>query len=99
MRLHIGEAAAENRLGAVNGELFHDIHVFAAAVVTPARIALGIFIRQHRALGLQDRTRDNIFRGNELYLALLALQLVRQRCKHFWIPIHAILGKKSIFVG
>jgi hypothetical protein len=47
MRLHIGKAAAEELLGAVDGQLLGDIDELAAAVIAPAGIALGVFVGEH----------------------------------------------------
>ena len=57
VRLHVGEAAVEQLLGAVDGQLLGHVDVLAAAVVAPAGIALGVFVGQHRALRLQHRAR------------------------------------------
>ena len=55
MRLDVGEAAAEQLLGALDRQRLGDVDELAAAVVAPARIALGIFVGQHRALRLEHR--------------------------------------------
>jgi hypothetical protein len=46
MRLDIGKRAAEQPLGPVDRELLGDIDVYAAAIVAPALLALGILIGQ-----------------------------------------------------
>ncbi len=76
MGLHIGEIAGEELLGALDGQRLGDIDELAAAVVAPARIALGIFVGQHRALGLEHRARDDVLRGDQLDLVLLPMQLL-----------------------
>ena len=50
MRLHVGIIGAKERLGALDGELLDDIHVFTTAVVTLARITLGVLVGQATAL-------------------------------------------------
>ena len=55
MRLHVGEAATEQRLGPFDGEGFGDVDEFAPAVVAPAGIAFGILVGQHGARRLQHR--------------------------------------------
>ena len=75
MGLDIGEGAVEELAGALDRQSFGDIDVLAAAVVAPARIALGILVGQHRTLGVEDRARDDILRGDQLDLVALALQL------------------------
>ncbi len=79
MRLHVGEGAVEELLGAVDGELLGLVDEFAAAVIALARIALGVFVGEHRALRLQHRARDDVLRGDQLDLVLLALQLAVDR--------------------
>src|SRR5205085_9069199 len=51
----------------------------AALIVTPPRIALGIFVGQHRALRLQHRPRDDILGCDQLDLVLLPVELSRDR--------------------
>ena len=55
------------------------VDVFAAAVVAPARIALGVFVGQHRALRLQHRARDDVLRRDQLDLVLLTFQFAVDR--------------------
>ena len=72
MRLDIGKSAAEEPLGAIDRQLLGDIDKLAAAVIAPPRIALGVFIGQHRALRLEHRARDDVLAGDQLDLRLLA---------------------------
>ena len=58
-------------------QLFGDIHEFAAAVVSSARVALGIFVGQHGTLGLEHRLADKILRSDEFELSLLTFFLSR----------------------
>src|SRR3546814_13700956 len=44
MRLHVDELAVEKLARARDGELLHHVDEFAAAVVAPVRIALGILV-------------------------------------------------------
>ena len=75
VRLDVRVLGAEQLLGAVDRELLDDVDVLAAAVVALARIALGVLVRQHAALALQDRLRDEVLRGDHLQRALLAIEL------------------------
>ncbi len=52
MRLHIGMFGVEKLFGAVYGDCFNDIYVFATAVIAFAGISLGIFVSQESALCL-----------------------------------------------
>ena len=75
VRLDVGEAAVEQLAGAIDGELLGLVDLLAAAVVAPAGIALGIFVGQHRARGLEHGARDDVLRGDQLDLLALAVQL------------------------
>ena len=72
VRLDVGEAAAEQLLGALDRQSLDRVRRPAALVVAPARIALGIFVGQHRALRLEHRPADDILRRDQLDLVLLA---------------------------
>ena len=76
MGLHIGEGAIEQALGAVDGELLDHVDILAAAVIALARIAFGIFVGEQRAGGVEHGLRDDVLRGDQLDLVLLAVQLV-----------------------
>ncbi len=72
MRLHVGPVGAEQCLDAIDGELLDHVDILAAAVVTLARIALGVLVGQHGALGLHDARAGVVFRGNQLDVLFLA---------------------------
>ena len=73
MRLDVGVIGVEQLLGAVDGQLFGDIHELAAAVVALARIAFGVLVGQHRTLGLEHARAGVVFRGDQLDVIFLAL--------------------------
>ena len=75
VRLHVGELGAEQTLDPVDGQLLDDIDVLAAAVVTPARVALGVLVGQHRTLSLHHSLRGEVLRRDHLQRLLLATQL------------------------
>ncbi len=75
VRLDVGVFGTEEAFGAVDGELFHRVDIFAAAVPAFAGVALGIFVREHAALGFHDRAAGKIFRGDELDVLALPLFL------------------------
>ena len=83
--LHIGEVRAEQALEPVDGELLGDVDVFAAAVVPPAGIALGVLVGQHGTLRLHHRQRREVLAGDHLEGALLTDQLVGDRAVNFGI--------------
>ena len=76
MRLHVGVLGAEKLLGAIAGQSFHHIDIFAAAVVAPAGVAFGIFIGEHAADGLLDGGADVVFAGDQFQAILLATGFV-----------------------
>ena len=45
-----------------------DVDILAAAIVAPARIALGILVGQHRALRLEHGPADDVLAGDQLDL-------------------------------
>src|SRR6267142_3740826 len=51
--LNVGVLRAEKFLGAIDGQLFDLVGVFAAAVVALAGVALGVLIRKDRAHGFE----------------------------------------------
>ena len=63
--LHVGELALEQLAGALDGERLGDVDELAAAVIAPAGIALGVFVRHHRALRLEHGARDDVLRGDQ----------------------------------
>ena len=75
----LAKLQSNSLLGAVDGELLGLVDVLAAAVVAPAGIALGVFVGQHRALRLEHGARDDVLRGDQLDLLLLAVQLALER--------------------
>ena len=97
MRLHIGEAAVEQALGAVDRQPLGDVDKLAAAVIAAPGIALGIFVGQHRALCFEHRARDDVLAGDQLDLRLLALQFVGNRGGQFRVRIGKRIIKKARF--
>ena len=61
VRLDVGVIGAEKFFGAIDGEMFGDVHEFAAAVIALAGIAFGVFVGEHRAHGFHDGFGDEIF--------------------------------------
>ena len=76
VRLHVGERAVEELPGAGDGQALGHVDMLAAAVVAPSGIALRVLVGEHRALGFQHRTGDDVLRGDQLDPVLLAMQLV-----------------------
>ena len=76
MRLDVRPRGAEQLLRAVDRKLFHDINVFAAAIVALAGVALGMFVRENAPLRLHDRAADDVLRGDKFELCPLTVELV-----------------------
>ena len=83
--LNIGELATEQFAGAVNGQLFDHIDKLTPAVITLTGIAFGVFVGQHRALGIKNRARHNVLGRNKLDIVLLTLQLMANGDVNFGI--------------
>jgi len=69
--------------------------MLAAAIIALAGIALGIFVGQNRALGLEHSPADDVFRRNELEMILLALDLGQDGIGDFGISRRQAVIKKS----
>src|SRR6185503_6630691 len=69
------------------------VDLLAAAVVAPAGIALGILVGQHRARRLEHGARDDVRRGDQLDLLLLAVQLALQHRVDRRIGLGEALGE------
>jgi hypothetical protein len=95
MGLHVGEGAVEQALGAVDGELLDDVDILAAAVIALARITFRIFVGEQRAGGIEYGLGDDILRGDQLDLVLLAVGLVLDRAPDLGVSIFQMLGEKA----
>ena len=73
MRLHVGGLRVEQLLRAFERDALRDVDVFAATVVALARIALGVLVRQLRALRRHDRGTGVVFRRDQLDVVFLPL--------------------------
>lgn len=76
--LHVGVLGAEQGLRPLHGEPLGDVDDLAAAVVTGARIALGVLVGQRRAEGGQDGRRAEVLGGDELERRRLPVELPEQ---------------------
>ena len=83
--LHVAVLAAEELLYAAAGEVFGDIDKLTAAVVAMTGIAFGIFIGEMTARRSHYRGRDEVFAGDELYVALLAGKFELQSIGNFGV--------------
>ena len=67
---------AEQRLGAVDRQLFHHVYIFAAAIVALAGIAFCILVGQFAALRFHHRRASVVFRRDQLDVILLTAVLI-----------------------
>ena len=85
MRLHIRIRRAEQLLEPRDREFLGHIDIFAAAVITLARITLGVFVGQHAALCFHHARARVVFRGDQFDVIFLALALVRDGLGQFLV--------------
>ena len=85
MRLHIGVLRAEELAGALAGNLLHDVHVLAAAVIALAGVALGVFVGEMAADSLHDGRGGKVLAGYELYMVTLAGELLLHHGIYFLV--------------
>ena len=95
MGLHVGEAAAEEGFGALDGEALGDVDLFAAAVVAAAGIALGVFVRQDAALGFEHRGGDDVLAGDEFDSVLLAALFAGDGRGEFRVGVREAGGEEA----
>ena len=76
MRLNIGK---------IPGNLLHNVHILTAAIVTLAGVALRILIGQYASGSHQYGGTDNIFRGDQLNIAILTLIFLADCCTNLRI--------------
>jgi len=75
-RLHIGKTASEKRLRPIDGQLFGNIDILAAAVIAPSWIAFGIFVGKHRAHRFQYGLAHNVLGRDQLDFVLLSAEFL-----------------------
>ena len=98
MRLHVGECAAEQLGDALDREPLGNVHELAAAVVALPREALGVFVGENRALRLEHRAADDVFRRDQLDLVALAAKLEADRLGDLGIGLGQRRRKQAIGV-
>src|SRR5690606_65260 len=96
MRLYVRVGAAEQLLGTLDRQLLGDIDVLAAAIVAPAGIALGVLVGKHRASRFEHRPRDDVLRGDQLNLLLLASEFGSYRVVELGVALGEGLLKEGL---
>lgn len=99
MRLDIGVLGAEELFGAFAGEVFDDVHVLAAAVITFAGVTFGVLVGEDAAGGLEDGFGGEVFAGDELEAAVLALQLAADGAPDVGIRFGQRPGHEALVIG
>jgi len=87
MGLDIHMIGAEELLAALDGQGFHDIHIFTAAVVALGRISFRVLVGHDASLGREDRFAHEVFRGDHLQLAGLPPRFLPDGPGHLWINL------------
>src|SRR3954468_3717772 len=93
--LHVGEAGAEQLLGALDRQRLDDVDIFAAAIIAPAGIALRIFVGEDRTLRLEHRFGDDVLGSDQLDLVALAAEFERDRLRDFGIGRGERVGEEA----
>jgi hypothetical protein len=96
--LDVGVAAAEQLLGALDGEGLDLVVEAAALVVAGAGITFGVLIGQDGAGGLHDGRRDVVLAGDQLEGVVLALLFLLDEVKDLVVgglQAHIGSGKKE----
>jgi hypothetical protein len=73
-----GVLRAEQRLGAIDRQLFQRIDEVLSFVITLARIALAVLVREHGAGRFQDRLGDVVLRRDQRILSAWRRSSARQ---------------------
>ena len=75
MGLDIGVVSPKEGLCPVTGQIFHHVHALTAAIVTLARIALGVLVGENGGSSGQGGLADEVLRGDQLQISSLAAAL------------------------
>ena len=94
--LHIGELAVEQTARALDGKLLGNIDKLAAAIIAAARIALGIFVGEHRSLRFKHGAGDDVFGCNQLDLVALAAEFLLDNAGDIRIAVSKRRTEKGI---
>ena len=75
--LNVGEIGAIQFFEPVNTQLLNNVDKFTTAVITLARVTLGVFVGQDRALESHDRRTGVVFRGDQLNVLFLPMRFLQ----------------------
>jgi hypothetical protein len=74
------------------------VYELTAAVIAPSRIALRVFVGQHRTLRLEHRPAHDVLRGDQLDLVALAAELLGDHVGDFGVGLRQRGGKERVFL-
>ena len=89
-RLDVGVLAAKQLLGPLAGQLLDGVGELLAAVVAPARIALGVLVGEHRAQGGEHLGVGVVLGGDQLDAPCLPALLADEGLEE----LRVVLGEK-----
>ena len=95
VRLHVGVLGAEQGLRPGDRQRLDDVDLLAAAVVAPARVALGVLVREDRTGRFEDGAADEVLRGDQLEPVRLARGFRTDGGGHVGID----LGERALHQG
>ena len=75
IRLDVGKVTAKKLFGTINRKVLGNVNMLATAVIAPTGVTFGIFVGHDRPLGLNDRSRDDVFRCDQLDFVALPSKL------------------------
>src|SRR6185503_4790252 len=76
VRLHVRVIGAKQLFRAIDRSLLDNVSPFTTAVITLARITLGVLVCEHRTRSLKHGLTDKVFRSNELEPISLACYFI-----------------------
>lgn len=77
--LDVGVFGLEQRLCALNGQRFHDVHVFTAPIPTFPRITLGVFVGETGPLRFHHSLTCEVLAGDEFNVFELTVTFLADR--------------------
>ncbi|MNC28141.1 hypothetical protein D3C75_763380 [compost metagenome] len=96
--LHIHVLSAEQLLGPVAGDVLHNVHMLAAAVITGTGIPFRVLVGQYAAHSLQHRSADEILRSDKFDLIPLAVQFQVHSFQYFRVSLAQIFHGCTLLI-
>jgi len=98
-RLHIGKLAIEKFGHPLDCQILGNIDILAAAIIAASRIAFGVFVGHDRPLRFQNGARDDVLRGDQFDLVLLAAQFQIDRPDQIRVGLSKTRVEKTVDFG